>query len=189
MLDCLLRGGVTIHRLSVKGRAAVPACRPQRAVVAVAALWLLAACARGAGPSFDPATDFSRYTNYSWPAKVLSRDLDAAQTGLIRNAADGVLAEKGYALAAEGLLVMTFTATLQSLEIPEQRYATRPSVQFRQSPVAGRVDTVLTLAVSATDGASRRSVWRHTESRRLGGQTSQEIVALTRAVLRDFPRR
>ncbi len=152
---------------------------------------LLAACS-GTGPAitFDRRTDFSSLNSYSWMVTGALQDLDNAGIAEVRTRVERELAAKGFQPVAGGadFIVSLSISQLAYVRPIAPRYAARPSTAFRDSPLEGTQEAVITVAVSMADGTTRRALWRGSLSRALGPAAPAEVAAgMVPGILAFFP--
>lgn len=162
-----------------------------RRIVAVLCVSMAAACANIAGPdiSLDAETDFTRYGTYGWLTTGALQDLGADSVAEVRATIDRTLAGKGFQQAADSEITVTFTASQLPYARPVRpRYTTRPSTAFT-NPAEGQTgESVVTLAISITETATRRSLWRGSASTVFASAKAGEVAQrLVPKILASFP--
>ena len=164
-----------------------------RRIVAVLCVCTATACASAAGPdiSFDAATDFSRYRTYSWSTTGALQDLGAESLVEVRAAIEQMLADRGFRQAANSDFTVSFTASQLAYARPSRsRYTTRPSTAFAYSTPDQTGESVVTLAISITETATRRSLWRGSTSAVFDGAKAGDVAQrLVPRILVSFPPR
>ncbi len=160
-------------------------------LVAMLCVSLVAACANPAGSdiSFNTETDFDRYRTYSWLTTGALQDLGADSVAAVRATIERTLADKGFRQAADSDFTVSFTASQLPYARPARpRYTTRPSTAFANPAQDQSGESVVTLAISITETATRRSLWRGSTSAVFASARAGEIAPkLVPKILASFP--